>query len=471
MVPRAFCGTRAPQLFVGALVRAKAPQNIKVRCFARNASALALPPSCQMSLRVHDVAHSLPLRRCIAGFAAPKRLPPSDQYRALLRALEARHEDSETLQRVTAETSEDEEGMTLFHHAARMGHQAACSAILEAHKGNTAIDIRRILNTKCQSGRTPLHHAAEGGSAEVCLVFLKAGADPAAGNALQQTPLHLAAFMGHTEALAVLLAHRGVQVNSRDISGETPLHRAAQSGHLGACSKILQHPKVRPNVKEKQCGWCPLHVAVLGDHLEVCKLFLTRRDVDPNAMDTLWRRTALHHAADGDRADICRELLARQDLKGSLRDVDDATALDLAVEKGRSEVACALLASPLVDPNSKDRRGWTALHAAVCYGEGKIVKAFLERPDTDVNAKLPSGNTASYLAREYGHTAILNAIKLTIKGQASPESLALLNVKEPLKEEEPPNLRMLRMEDARLEKGEQRRMLLDQSQKLFKQDQ
>ena len=52
------------------------------------------------------------------------------------------------------------------------------------------------------------------------------------------TPLHFAAYFGHTATAELILQHQG-SVNPLDISNRTPLHWAALEGHIGT-AKLLR---------------------------------------------------------------------------------------------------------------------------------------------------------------------------------------------------------------------------------------
>lgn len=82
------------------------------------------------------------------------------------------------------------------------------------------------VNARDAAGRTALHRACDG-SHRVVISFLleKAKADPNAADNDGETPLHLAAAAGDTNA-AALLVPAGAKVNVRDAKGYTPLKRA-----------------------------------------------------------------------------------------------------------------------------------------------------------------------------------------------------------------------------------------------------
>ncbi len=81
-------------------------------------------------------------------------------------------------------------------------------------------------------GFTAVHLAAFFGREEVVALLLQRGADPdpEARNALRVRPLHSAAAGNHTGIARLLLDH-GADANARQAGGFTALHAAAQNGN------------------------------------------------------------------------------------------------------------------------------------------------------------------------------------------------------------------------------------------------
>lgn len=81
-------------------------------------------------------------------------------------------------------------------------------------------------------GFTAVHLAAFFGHEDVVALLLERGAEPdaEARNALRVRPLHSAAAGNHTEIARLLLDH-GADPNARQEGGFTPLHAAAQNGN------------------------------------------------------------------------------------------------------------------------------------------------------------------------------------------------------------------------------------------------
>lgn len=99
------------------------------------------------------------------------------------------------------------------------------------------------------------------------------------------TPLHRAAYSGHIEVVAALLA-AGSKVNPRTIDGWTPLHSACRWSRVTVASLLLQHG-AELNAQTNG-GLTPLHLAashassIKTDSAHTLELLLSQRHLKPN---------------------------------------------------------------------------------------------------------------------------------------------------------------------------------------------
>ena len=114
----------------------------------------------------------------------------------------------------------------------------------------------------------PIHDAAKKGNLAGVQAELDKGVDVnASGNG--QSPLHLAAIMGHVEVTELLIAS-GADLEGTDKYGNTPLHYAAHHGRKET-GKLLITKGADVNVKRDD-GNTPLDNATKYKHTEIIDL-------------------------------------------------------------------------------------------------------------------------------------------------------------------------------------------------------
>lgn len=75
---------------------------------------------------------------------------------------------------------------------------------------------------------------------ELVKEYLEQGADVMARNRWGSTPLHWAAFNGHTQ-IVELLIEKGANVNAKGIGGYLPRRLAAERGYTKIVELLKQH--------------------------------------------------------------------------------------------------------------------------------------------------------------------------------------------------------------------------------------
>src|SRR5919204_1007396 len=89
------------------------------------------------------------------------------------------------------------------------------------------------------------------------------------------TPLHLAAYFGHTKIAEMLLAHGAdVAARSRNANGNTPLH-AALAGNHKFVAGLLIGAGADVNAADAQ-GWRPLHLAAANNNLDAIRTLIAQ---------------------------------------------------------------------------------------------------------------------------------------------------------------------------------------------------
>lgn len=192
--------------------------------------------------------------------------------------------------------------MTNLHKAAERGDVKAIERLIDMWGG--------IDQKDGPFRQTPLHVAAWNGHIEVCALLLARGADINAknryglsvlGHAAYQghnevvellkkngateepelTELHLAAWKGYEERVKDLIA-AGAEVNVADDNGDTPLHYALRYIYPEVVILLLEHGA---NVNAKgSLATTPLHMAASNGLTEICSL-LIECGADLNALN------------------------------------------------------------------------------------------------------------------------------------------------------------------------------------------
>ena len=226
----------------------------------------------------------------------------------------------------------------------------------------------------------------------------------------RQTPLYIAAEVGHAEVIAVLLEH-GADPFIRDEDGRSPLWIASFEGNAEVADVLLS------NVREKQLGGgtpsphfvdlatntlsTPLQAAARNGYAKVCTLLIARgADV---RLANVRMNTALHNAAVSGSQEVIRALL-RAGANPNAQDNDGHTPLYFAAYHMQDGAVQELLDGN-ADPSPPGPRGWTPLMAAVQRGCHKAVEA-LVKANADLEARTEQhAATALYIAAQSGNAS------------------------------------------------------------------
>ncbi|KAG6721308.1 hypothetical protein I3842_03G107700 [Carya illinoinensis] len=177
-----------------------------------------------------------------------------------------------------------------------------------------------------------------------------------------ETPLHIAALLGHLQFTNALLRRKPQLVEKVDSSGRTALHLACAEGHTQVVKALLQANMDMCLVSDQE-GRIPLHLAAMRGHVEVIKELLIAHPGSISRVN-LYGDNVLH---------LCVRYNCLDALKLLVESVNDEDFV-----------------------NSKDNDGNSVLHLAAMLGQMKTIKYLVSIPELKrkANAINRIGNTA-----------------------------------------------------------------------------
>ncbi len=148
-----------------------------------------------------------------------------------------------------------------------------------------------------------------------------------------------AAALGHTTRLRELLDADPALLHRWSPDGFTPLHLAAFFGHEEGVALLLEHGSDANAVARNPMAVTPLHSAAAGRHAAIVRALLDA-GADPNARQESGF-VALHAAGQSGDAELARLLLERGADASAVTD-DGRSAADFAAQSGHDELAASL---------------------------------------------------------------------------------------------------------------------------------
>ncbi|KAF5442135.1 hypothetical protein F2P56_037049 [Juglans regia] len=175
-----------------------------------------------------------------------------------------------------------------------------------------------------------------------------------------ETPLHIAALLGHLQFTNALLKRKPQLVEKVDSSGRTALHLACAEGHTQVVKALLLANMDMCFVSDQE-ERIPLHLAAMRGHVEVIKELLIAHPGSISRVN-LYGDNVLH---------LCVRYNCLDALKLFVESVNDKDFV-----------------------NSKDNDGNSILHLAVMLGQTKTIEYLLSMPELKrkANAKNRIGN-------------------------------------------------------------------------------
>ncbi|XP_042970922.1 ankyrin repeat-containing protein At5g02620-like isoform X2 [Carya illinoinensis] len=155
-----------------------------------------------------------------------------------------------------------------------------------------------------------------------------------------ETPLHIAALLGHLQFTNALLQRKAQLVEKVDSSGRTALHLACAEGHTQVVKALLQANMDMCLVSDQE-GRIPLHLAAMRGHVEVIKELLIAHPGSIYRVN-LYGDNVLHLCVRYNCLDALKLLVESvndEDFVNS-KDNDGNSILHLAAMLGQMKVTC-----------------------------------------------------------------------------------------------------------------------------------
>ncbi|HDN26217.1 MAG TPA: hypothetical protein ENG03_03810 [Thioploca sp.] len=238
--------------------------------------------------------------------------------------------------------------------------------------------------------------------------LLRHKADLDACNAAGELPLHLAAKLGHSELVAVLLA-RGAPVDSEIESmgpnaakgGRTPLLLAVKFKKEKKTIKLLLEKGANPNLKDKNPGYAPLHYiaayhvarqndSLTEDYLKELTTLLIEHHADVNA-PTVDKQMPLHLAINHHHVGVV-DVLLENGADIHAKNADGFMAMALSARNGD-----AAMVDYFLSKGADVYKSRALFHAASCEHSDAALKFLIEK-GIDLNKPDPDGYTALFAA-------------------------------------------------------------------------
>uniref|UniRef100_A0A8U7NVW5 Ankyrin repeat domain 52 n=1 Tax=Corvus moneduloides TaxID=1196302 RepID=A0A8U7NVW5_CORMO len=258
----------------------------------------------------------------------------------------------------------DGKGCTPLHYAAASDTYRSCLEFLLDNGADPSLRDRQ--------GYTAVHYAAAYGNRQN-LELVSGSGEGSGMSSVPVSPLHLAAYNGHCEALKAL-AETLVNLDVRDHRGRTALYLATERGST-ECVQVLTSHGASALLKERKRKWTPLHAAAANGNTDSLHLLIDS----------------------GERADIT-----------DVMDIHGQTPLMLAIMNGHVDCVHLLLEKGST-ADAADKRGRTALHRGAVTGCEDCLAALLDH-DAFVLCRDFKGRTPIHFASACGHLEVLRTL-------------------------------------------------------------
>ncbi|XP_069509848.1 serine/threonine-protein phosphatase 6 regulatory ankyrin repeat subunit C isoform X3 [Ambystoma mexicanum] len=307
----------------------------------------------------------------------------------------------------------DKQGYTAVHYAAAYGNRQNLELLLEM-SFNCLEDVESTIPV------SPLHLAAYNGHCEALKTLAETLVNLDVRDHKGRTALYLATERGFTECVEVLTSHGASALVKERKRKWTPLHAAAAYGNTDSLHLLIDSgDRMGTTDVTDSHGQTPLMLAVMNGHVD-CAHLLLEKGATADAADKRGRTTLHRGAMTG--CEDCVGGLLDHDAFVLCRDFKGRTPIHFASACGHADVLRTLLQAALsTDPLDSvvDYSGYTPMHWAAYNGHEDCLEMLLEHnqfaylegnPFTPLHcAVINSQDSTSELLVETVGTKILNS--------------------------------------------------------------
>lgn len=267
------------------------------------------------------------------------------------------------------------------------------------------------INWRDTDGFSALHHASLMGNADLVMKLIDLKADPNARNDDGNSCVHLAALSGQLNNVRVLVEHGYAEVdNVVNNASFTPLHMAAYAGHTPIC-KYLGEELESEVVCQTGEGLTPLHLAVIQHHDETVE-YMANTYSDALNVRANGGETPLHVAVLTNKDVHLIRILLKAGAKVGEKMYDGVNVYQVSVNSGRELAVQRVLHRVLsmgdsyqrAFPGLDERAAGMSLIKFACMGMHREMEELLQE-GADIDAVQPGAGTALHAAVKRRKTA------------------------------------------------------------------